>query len=143
MPRAGGRCLFSGRQRTRLGELELRVLDRLWEAGPAEVKSVHEAVGTPRGISPKTVHSALERLVRKGLAERRRLGRAYQYRATLSRREWIARSVQALSREVPGTSAETLLAAFVDLAEREGADRLAELECLVRERRRRARKGPH
>jgi predicted transcriptional regulator len=85
------------------------------------------------------VHSALERLVRKRLAERRKVGRAYEYWATLSRREWIARSVKLLSHTVPGTSSGTLLAAFVDLAEREGDEQLAELERIVRERRRRSR----
>ena len=107
--------------------------------GPSSVRAAHAAVGTPRCISPKTVHSALERLVRKGLAQRCKLGRAHEYRATLSRREWMARRLGGLASEVPGTLAETLLAAFVDLTERAGAERLAELERLVRERRRRGR----
>jgi hypothetical protein len=41
-----------------------------------------------------------------------------------------------LASEIPGTQAETLLAAFVDLTERAGEAQLAELERLVRERRR-------
>jgi predicted transcriptional regulator len=123
--------------RTWLGELERAVLDHLWVAGPASVKAVHTAVGAPRRISPKTVHSALERLVRKGLVQRRKLGRAHEYAALLSRREWMARRLGGLAGEVPGTPPETLLAAFVDLTERAGAEHLAELERLVRERRRR------
>jgi predicted transcriptional regulator len=129
--------LDAGR-RTFLGELERAVLDHLWAAGPGAVKAVHAAVGVPRRISPNTVHSALERLVRKGLAQRRKLGRAHEYRPSLTRREWMARSLGGLASELPGTPPETLLAAFVDLAERAGAERLAELERLVRERRRRA-----
>jgi predicted transcriptional regulator len=131
-----------GSRRPHLGELERAVLARLWSAGAAGVKAVHQHVGTPRGISAQTVHSALERLVRKGLAERRRLGRAYEYRARVSRREWMARGLDGLARELPGADAEVLLAAFVDLAERAGAERLAELERLVRERRRRSREEP-
>jgi predicted transcriptional regulator len=128
--------------RARLGELERAVLDHLWGGGPASVRATHAAVGAPRRISPNTVHSALERLVRKGLARRRKLGRAHEYQAALSRQEWMARRLGGLASEVPGTSAETLLAAFVDLTERAGAERLAELERLVRERRRRRREGP-
>jgi hypothetical protein len=45
-------------------------------------------------------------------------------------------SLDGLASELPGTPPETLLAAFVDLAERAGGERLAELERLVRERRR-------
>lgn len=98
---------------------------------------MHAAVGSARGISPNTVHSALERLVRKGLAARSRKGRAYEYRPVMTRRDWLARSFDGLASELPGASSETLLAAFVDLAERVGPEALAELERLVRDRRRR------
>jgi predicted transcriptional regulator len=138
---AGKDRLLGGRKGVRLGELELAVLDRLWATGAAEVRAVHAAVGVPRGISPNTVHSALERLVRKGLVERRKLGRAYEYRSAVSRREWTACRLESVASELPDGPATTLLAAFVDLTERAGADRLAELERLVRERRRRARES--
>jgi predicted transcriptional regulator len=124
-------------ERPALGGLEREVLERLWRAGAAGVRAVHAAVGRERGISAQTVHSALERLVRKQLAERRKVGRAYEYRARLSRQEWMARGLDGLVREQPGAGAEVLLAAFVDAAERAGEDRLAELERLVRARRRR------
>jgi predicted transcriptional regulator len=128
-------------RRPTLGRLEVAVLDRLWSGGPCDVRQAHAAVGASRGISPNTVHSALERLVRKGLAQRQKRGRAYEYRALLSRQEWVASSVGALVGEIPGTQAATFLAAFVDAAERAGETQLAELERLVRERRRRAREG--
>jgi len=127
-------------RRHMLGRLEVAVLDHLWSSGLAEVRAVHAAVGAARGISPNTVHSALERLVRKGLAERRKAGRAYQYRARLSREEWMAHGLERLASEVPGTPADTLIAAFVDMTERAGETQLAELERRVRARRRRARK---
>jgi predicted transcriptional regulator len=126
-------------RRRPLGQLEVAVLDRLWSAGPGDVRSVHEAVGAPRGISPHTVQSALERLVRKGLVARQKVGRAYRYAALLTRQQWMERGLDWLANEVPGSGTQTLLAAFVDVAERAGETQLAELERLVRERRRRAR----
>lgn len=117
------------------------MLERLWSAGPAGVRAVHEAVGAARGISAQTVHSTLERLVRKQLAERFKLGRAYEYRVRISRREWMARGLAGLAGELPDDGAAALLAAFVDLAERSGEQQLAELERLVRARRRRAREA--
>ena len=125
--------------RNALGRLEIAVLDQLWSSGAADVRAVHAAVGVARGISPNTVHSALERLVRKGLAERRKQGRAYRYRALVSRQQWMARGLERLASEIPGTRAETLIAAFVDMTERAGETQLADLERQVRERRRRAR----
>jgi hypothetical protein len=43
--------------------------------------------------------------------------------------------LSALLEATPGTAPSLLAAAFVDLTERAGADRLAELETLLRERR--------
>lgn len=119
-----------------IGRLEAAVLDHLWSGGAGNVREVHAAVGAPRGISPNTVHSTLERLVRKGLVERRKRGRAFDYCARVSRREWMAHSLAEVAAELPGTRAEIVLAAFIDVAERAGSAQLEELERLVRERRR-------
>ena len=124
-----------------LGALERAVLDRLWAGGAADVKAMHRAVGEARGISPNTVHSALERLVRKGLAARTKVGRAFEYAPRVSRREWIAAELDELAAAARGP-AELLLTAFVDLTERAGRERLAELEALVRGRRRRRKEAP-
>jgi predicted transcriptional regulator len=123
-----------------LGALERAVLDRLWSAGAVDVKAMHRAVGEPRGIAPNTIHSTLERLVRKGLAERRKIGRAFEYAPRISRREWLASELDALLAAAQGPAA-VLLAAFVDLTERAGEERLAELEALVHARRRARREG--
>lgn len=122
-----------------LGELERAVLGRLWSHGPADVKGMQRAVGERRGVKSNTIQSTLDRLHRKGLAERDKAGRAYVYRARVSQREWVSRTLEAVLGEVPQRAPELLLSAFVDLAERTGADQLEELERLVRARR--ARRG--
>lgn len=119
-----------------LGALEMAVLDRLWSAGPGDVASVHDAVGAPRGLASNTIQSTLERLFRKGLAERHKVGRAFWYRASVSRSEWLARAFGQLIAATPGADGETLIAAFVDLVQRTGSDDLDALEELVRRRRR-------
>jgi predicted transcriptional regulator len=124
-----------------LGALELAVLDRLWEAGPSDVRRMHAFVGEARGISPNTVQSTLERLHRKGFADRRKIGRGYAYTARFTRSEWLGRAVGELLDALP-RAAELPLAAFVDLAERAGAEQLDALERLVRERRRRREEPP-
>jgi BlaI family penicillinase repressor len=118
-----------------LGALERAVLDALWSGGAADVKAMHRRVGEARRIASNTIQSTLERLVRKGLAERRKIGRSFEYAPRVSRREWLAEQLDALWAEARGP-AGLLFAAFVDLTERAGEERLAELEALVRERRR-------
>ncbi len=120
-----------------LGRLEIAVLEQLWESGPADVATMHTAVGEPRGLAKNTVQSTLERLVRKELALRRKVGRAYEYRARVSRSEWLGIALEELVDRVPGVDPPLLVSTFVDFAERTGAATLDELEALVRERRRR------
>src|SRR5262245_48329054 len=123
--------------RSSLGALERAVLDQLWSSGASDVKRMQRAVGAPRGLAPNTIQSTLERLVKKGLAERRKVGRAFEYAPRVSLREWVAAELGELLAAAPGAEPGLLLAAFVDLTERAGAERLAELEALVRARRRR------
>lgn len=117
-----------------LGALERAVLERLWTGGAADVKAMHRDVGAPRGISANTVHSALERLVRKRLAARGKRGRAFEYAAAVSRHDFVRDELSAL---LAAAEPSLLAAAFVDLTVRAGDERLAELEALLRERRRR------
>lgn len=130
------------RRKVTLGVLELAVLDRLWEGGPADVATMHAAVGEPRGLARNTIQSTLERLARKGLAERRKVGRAYEYRARISRSAWLSRALGNVIDEVPGVDPPLLLSTFVDLVERADAATLEELEALVRKRREEREGGP-
>ena len=125
------------RRRTlpQLGELERTILARLWSHGPADVKAMQRAIGELRGIRSNTVQSTLERLHRKGLAERDKVGRAFVYRAAVSQQEWVVLALEGLLGELPHRRPQLLLSAFVDLAERTGAEQLEELERLVRVRR--------
>ena len=62
-----------------LGELEIVALEYLWRVGEADVLETHAAIGKRRGITPNTVGSALERLLKKRLVERRKVSHAYRY----------------------------------------------------------------
>ena len=121
-----------------LGHLEISVLEQLWDAGPADVARMHAAVGEPRALARNTIQSTLERLVRKGLAERRKIRRSYEYHASVSRSEWLGQALAELLDRVPGVDPPLLVSTFVDFAERTGGTTLDELEALVRERRRRS-----
>jgi predicted transcriptional regulator len=116
-----------------LGDLELAVLEHLWQAGETDVAEAHHALG--RRISPNTVGSALERLHRKGLAARRKVSHAYRYRPLLERETFTARrAVDAAG----GPSAVTdlgVLAAFLDELTVADADVLDHLESLIARRR--------
>jgi predicted transcriptional regulator len=65
--------------------LELMCLRVLWDAGEGSVKDVQQAVMATRPLAYTTIMTVLERLVRKGRLERRKVSRAYVYVPTASR----------------------------------------------------------
>ena len=96
-----------------MGELEAMVMDVLWDRGgwlsPGET---HEVISARRTLAYTTVMTILVRLWQKGRLERQRDGRAYVYRPTQSREEYVAASMQSLLTHVGDRPAA--LAHFVE-----------------------------
>jgi len=118
-----------------LGELEAAVMAYVWDAGPCDVKAVYAQVGRTRGITLNTVQSTMERLSRKELLDRRKVSHAYVYSARLSRETFGAGIVRDVVQRFLGGEPAPLLAAFVDLAAREGDEELDRLERLIAAKR--------
>lgn len=124
-----------GKDASNLGELELAVLEYVWEHGSSDVKTAHQVIGVEREITHNTVQSTLKRLWEKGLLSRDKDGHAYIYSARVGRRELTERLVGELVDQVAGAEIEVALEAFVNLADRAGKDTLETLEALIAERR--------
>lgn len=118
-----------------LGDLELAVLEDIWNAGAVDAKAVHGRVGMLREISLNTVQSTLERLYRKGLLRREKVSHAYQYESLLERHELLGRLIESTAGRVGALGTEALMSAFVDVASRAGEAQLRQLEELVAVRR--------
>lgn len=94
----GGRASDPGRgERTlarKLGELEARIMDLLWETkDPASVRQVLDVITSGGGDKKRaytTVMTVLDNLFRKGWLARDLDGRAYLYRTTSSREDYVA-----------------------------------------------------
>lgn len=124
-----------------LGELELQVMEYVWEAGEGDAKAIHRKVGLPRGITLSTIQSTLKRLFGKGLLERDKVSHAHVYRATLSRADFHRELLDQLVGELMVQGGASVVAAFVDLTERAGPEHLDRLEALLAARRRERGQG--
>jgi predicted transcriptional regulator len=120
---------------SQFGTLELRVLDAVWRRG-GEV-AVRDLQSEFSNLAYTTLMTTMDRLHRKGVLERRKIGRAFAYRAVSSREElesgFVTRALQPLLR---GAAAEPILSFFVEEVSRHDDGLLDELERLVREKRR-------
>jgi len=118
-----------------LGELEVAVLENIWDAGSSDAKQVHSAIGSIRNTSLNTVQSALERLFRKNLLRREKISHAFVYSAAVTRDGLMSNLIDDVVRSVSNGSSESMLAAFINIAERADENNLLRLERLIAERR--------
>jgi predicted transcriptional regulator len=121
----------------RLGSLERAVLSFVWERGDTSVRDACERLGS--SIAYTTVMTTMDRLFKKGLLTRRKVGRAFVYTATATREELegavAAELVQSLLQN-DGTQPLPILSSLVDAVSDRDRALLGELERLIREKRR-------
>src|SRR5215475_11920036 len=118
-----------------LGELERAVLERLWQAGEADVVETHRAVGARREITVNTVGSALDHLYRKGLVTRSKVSHAYRYQPLLDRESFVVRQMVDGAGGIRALTNRGLLASFLDLVADADDAALDELEELIARKR--------
>ncbi len=83
-----------------LSDLQLAVMDVLWEQGLASVADVVAALPAAKRRAVTTVATTLQRLERRGVVQHEADGRTFLYRAALPREEVRRSMVGALLRRL-------------------------------------------
>lgn len=118
------------------GPLEWRVLEALWAYGQAA--SVRDLQPRFADIAYTTLMTTLDRLHRKGVLDRTKLGRAFQYAPHHTRVELESSLAAGAMRDAihrDEASLRPLMSFFVDTVGEHDEEMLKELESLVRARR--------
>lgn len=125
------------RKTHRLGNLQLRILQVLWQRGPSFVAEVHEALGQDLDLAYTTVATMLRKMEARGLVRHAAQGRRFVYRAAVSE-DRVAREMTAdlVDRLFSGSLADMVshLLQARDVSE----DELDELERLIAARKKRS-----
>ena len=122
-----------------LGALETQVMDEVWShGGELRVRDVHAAFQAR--LAYTTVMTTMDRLYKKGLLERRKEGRAFLYRARLTRQQLVLSAGAGLIRGLLESEGEPALSFLVDAVTDRDRAMLDRLERLVREKKRQAGK---
>jgi predicted transcriptional regulator len=128
---------------SRLGTLEREVMAVVWTAGEINVREVCERLGS--GVAYTTVMTTMDRLFKKRLLARRKIGRAFVYSATATRDEMegavATELVQSLLQQHGGEPLP-LLSSLVDAVSDRDRALLDDLERLIREKRRETDREP-
>ncbi len=89
-------------------DAERAILEVLWERGEASVREVNDALSATKPVAYNTVLTMLGILLKKSLVEYRQEGRAFIYRATVSRDEVRTQALDHLLRQFFDDSPEVL-----------------------------------
>lgn len=107
-------------------------MDVLWHGGSHSVREIHAVLSQERDLAYTTVMTVLDRLAKKGVADRERVGRSWRYTAAASHEELTAVAMRASFEELEPTDRRAALLHFLGEAdEAEIADlhaALAEVE---------------
>ena len=125
-----------------LGRLEALVMECLWGSdGAVSVRDVAGRLNGPWAYT--TLMTTLDRLFKKDLLDREPRGRAFVYRARLSRTDLGVQALRTAVKDID-TGEETrelALAALVDVLESRDPEWLDSLDRLVREKKRALRQA--
>jgi predicted transcriptional regulator len=120
-----------------LGDLEARVMEAMWGLGrPVPARTVHERVIREHDVAPLTVITVLNKLVGKGLLARAKQDDLFHYRARFTREEFMTHVSRRAVEGILSLGADAVAASLVDVLAERDPERLAELERLIRRRRR-------
>jgi predicted transcriptional regulator len=123
-----------------LGALERDVLAIAWRETEVNVRTVCEQLGSP--VAYTTVMTTMDRLFKKGLLARRKVGRAFVYRAAATRDEIegaVATELVHSLLQRGGDEPLPILSSLVDAVSDRDRALLDDLERLIREKRRKVR----
>ena len=120
----------------RLGSLESELMEQIWLLEEVSVRDLHSKLA-PR-LAYTTIMTTLDRLYKKGLLCRRKVGKAYVYSPALSEREYQGRLTDhfiglALNG---GKFGHAVLSSFVNAVTETDEEMLDRLDLLVKAKQR-------
>jgi predicted transcriptional regulator len=115
-------------------DVELQILEVLWQRGPSTVRQVHNALAAQRDTGYSTTLKMLQVMREKGLVARDESVRPQVYRAVESRQKTQLRMLDELTQKAFGGSAKRLVMRMLS-AERVSAEELAAIQRLINQAR--------
>ena len=119
-----------------LGSLESELMERMWHRSELSVRDLYVELASR--LAYTTVMTTMDRLYKKGLLQRRKVGKAFLYTAALSEQEYHEQLAQHLFGMVlnNGKNSGAVLSNFVDAVSDTDQKLLEHLDQLVKAKRR-------
>jgi BlaI family penicillinase repressor len=130
--------MFKSKKLPRPGELQLRILQALWERGEAGVRELHAVVEPGRRLAYTTIASMLRKMEGRGFVTHREDGRAFIYKAAVAAEE-VSRNAgdHFVERLFEGSLANAV--SHLLQTREVSREELSQIEKMVKEAKRRAK----
>ena len=122
-----------------LGALESELMERIWDIGETSVRDLHDLLASR--LAYTTVMTTLDRLYKKGLLNRRPVGRAFYYSPKIAKHDYneqLTRYLLGIAIAESG-SKQAVLSSFVDFVSESDRKLLDELDEMIRAKKRKLR----
>lgn len=121
-----------------LGQLEQDIMNVVWQYSDVTVRDVFSDLARQRDIAYTTVMTTMDRLTKKGVLKRTKVGKAYTYRPVQTEQDLCLCTTKAMIDMLIRRYGDLAIAQFVDTVDQIDAKKFAELKWLVNEHRSRA-----
>lgn len=128
---------MSGPEHDLRGSLQSEVMRAMWRLDEATVDDVRATLPRSRRAAYTTIQTVMNRLLDRGLLDRKRRGKAFVYRARYPESEFVAR---AMRERLAGASADARTPALLSLIEGLKEEELDELATYANKVRRTRKK---
>ena len=113
-----------------LTELQLAILQILWDRGEATTQDIHAQLHEDRGLALTTVATLLSRLEKRGILKHRKDGRQYVYHALVTRPEVRRSKIRELTETLFEGDAAALISHLVR-SDETGESDLARIKAMI------------
>jgi len=119
-----------------LGSLETELMERIWFLGETSVRDLHGSFASR--LAYTTVMTTLDRLYKKKMLQRRKVGKAFLYAPALSEEQYRQRLTQHLIGMAlhDGKHSQAVLSCFVEAVSEADRNMLHRLDELIKAKRR-------
>ncbi|MEK5037743.1 BlaI/MecI/CopY family transcriptional regulator [Sporosarcina sp. FSL K6-3457] len=115
------------------GPLEAKIMDVLWNDVEMTIKDVQQVLEQEKLTNFNTVMTVMNRLVDKGILQKRAEGRSSMYKPILSRDEFLNTQSKEMTNELMDEFGSVVVSHMLDALEDVDDDLVAKLEAKIKE----------
>jgi predicted transcriptional regulator len=115
------------------GPLEAKIMDVLWNDVEMTIKDVQQVLEREKLTNFNTVMTVMNRLVDKGILQKKTEGRSFLYKPILSREEFLTTQSKEMTNELMDEFGNVVVSHMLDALEDVDDDLVAKLEQKIKE----------